>query len=313
GIPISKLGSLEFIETLLRKIALRDGFGGILAQGVFEAAASLGPEAKEQAEMAGYQSEPGLYPWYGPKLYITNALLHAMEPRTPMQQAHEVALLLTKWAATMNNIGYVSSQDFRSIARRFWGGELAADFSTYDGKALAAKMIQDRQYAKECLILCDFLWPVIDLEHTEGHMGDPTLESKLLSAVTGEEVDEEGLYRIGARVFNLQRAILVREGRQGRDFDKLPETCHTVPIEYDHANPDCIAPGKDGEVISLKGTVVDRGKFEKMKDEYYQLRHWDVATGLQTRASLEELELKGVADDLEQRELLGPLRRRGRP
>jgi aldehyde:ferredoxin oxidoreductase len=135
-------------------------------------------------------------------------------------------------------------------------------------------------------------------------VGDPTLESKLLSAVTGKEVDEGGLYKIGERVFNLQRAILVREGHRGRDFDKLPNSCHNLPLEYDHANPQCLVPGKDGEVISLKGAVVDRGAFEKAKEEYYQFRRWDVATGLQTRANLEELELDEVARDLERRGLI---------
>jgi aldehyde:ferredoxin oxidoreductase len=135
-------------------------------------------------------------------------------------------------------------------------------------------------------------------------VGDPTLESKILSAVTGQEVDEEGLYRIGERIFNLHRAILVREGHRGRDFDILPDYLHTMPFEYDLPNPDGIVPGKDGEVISRKGAVVDREAFEKMKDEYYQLRQWDVATGLQTRSKLEDLDLKEVAEDLEQRGLL---------
>jgi aldehyde:ferredoxin oxidoreductase len=39
-----------------------------------------------------------------------------------------------------------------------------------------------------------------------------------------------------------------------------------------------------------------------MKDEYYQLRQWDIATGLQTRAKLAQLGLRGVAQGLEHRE-----------
>jgi len=49
--------------------------------------------------------------------------------------------------------------------------------------------------------------------------------------------------------------------------------------------------------------VVDREEFERMKDEYYQLREWDVATGLQTKAKLEELDLHEVAQDLGRRGL----------
>jgi aldehyde:ferredoxin oxidoreductase len=35
-----------------------------------------------------------------------------------------------------------------------------------------------------------------------------------------------------------------------------------------------------------------------MKGEYYELRGWDVETGLPTRTKLEELQLHDVADDL---------------
>ena len=309
GIPISKLGSLEFIDTLVKKVSLRDGFGDLLAQGIVKAADVVGSGAREQMEFAGYLTEPGSM-IYDPRLYITTALLYAMEPRQPIQQLHEVGFVVPKWVAWVKELpgSYVSSEVLHAIARRFWGSELAADFSTYEGKALAVKKIQDRQYAKECLILCDFLWPITDLEYSEDHVGDPTLESKILSAVTGNEVDEEGLYTVGERVFNLQRAILTREGHRGRDFDSLPDRCYSMPLQYDVSTAECLVPGKDAELISRKGAVVDRERFERMKDEYYQLRQWDVATGLQTTAKLEALELKEVAQDLEQRGLMAPLR-----
>jgi aldehyde:ferredoxin oxidoreductase len=306
GIPISKAGSLEFIQTLVRKVSLRDGFGDILAQGIAKAADSIGPGAKEQLEIAGYLGNPKFKIYYGPRLYITNGLLYAMEPRMPIQQLHEVSNVVYKWVSCLKKTegAALSSDVIRAIAKRFWGSEIAADFSTYEGKALAVKMIQNREYAKECLILCDFLWPIMDLENSEDHVGDPTLESKILSAVTGNEVDERGLYEIGERVFNLQRAILVREGHVGRDFDTLPDFLFNMPLEHDQMNPECLVPGKDGEAISRKGSVVVREEFEKMKDEYYQLRGWDVATGLQSRAKLEELGLRDIADDLEQRGLI---------
>jgi len=44
--------------------------------------------------------------------------------------------------------------------------------------------------------------------------------------------------------------------------------------------------------------VVEREKFEQMKDEYYQIRGWDVPTGFQKRAKLEELGLGRVAEKL---------------
>ena len=69
-------------------------------------------------------------------------------------------------------------------------------------------------------------------------------------------------------------------------------------------DPELLSPGKGDEVVSKEGAVLDREKFESLKDEYYSLRGWDVATGLQTRAKLEQLGLGDMVDDLEQRGLI---------
>lgn len=307
GLPLSKIGSLEFMEALVRSIGLRRGFGHILAGGLRTAAESVGPEAVELTKRVGYLGMPEYQLLYDPRLYIPHALFYAMEPRLPMSQLHEYGVLMPKFAswAKKRPGAKVSPEVVRSIAKRFWGSEIAGDLSTYEGKALAARMIQDREMAKECLILCDMIWPVVDLDTSEDHVGDPALESRILSAVTGRDIDEEGLYEIGARVFNLQRAILVREGHRGRDFDQPPARCFEEPLKFDQVNPDCLVPGRNGEVLSRKGAVLDRGEFEKMKSEYYEIRGWDTATGLPTRASLQRLSLAEVAEDLEGRGQLG--------
>ncbi|MBW1855985.1 MAG: hypothetical protein JRJ00_15125, partial [Deltaproteobacteria bacterium] len=299
GIPISKLGSKEFIETLVKKIALREGFGDILAQGIYQAADYVGSEARKMITDYIYKAEQTVL--YGPRMYVTHGLFYAMEPRQPIQLLHETMWPALKWINRLNKPedgSYMSSDTIRNIGQRFWGSKSAADFSTYDGKALAAKMIQDREYAIECLILCNMLWPIIDIEQSDDHIGDPSLESKLFSAVTGRDLDEFDFYRIGERVFNIHRAILVREGHRGRKDDRLAEFNYSVPLEADALNPDCLVPGNDGEVISRKGCVVDREKFESMLGEYYQLRGWDNSTGLQTRTKLEELNLEDISSDL---------------
>ena len=302
GIPLSKVGSWEYMEALVTKMSLREGFGDVLAQGIQRAADTLGAEAKEL--VADYVSKAGHLLTYCPRTFPVHGLLYAMEPRQAVNQLHEMGLVLFQWVNWANGLegAYLSSDVFRKIAARFWGSELAADFSTCDGKALAAAKIQDREYAKECLILCDFTWPVT---HTLSgdHVGDPSIDSKMLSAITGTEVDEEELYYIGERVLNLQRAIHIREGHRGRESDQIPDAFFTIPLKGHAMNPECQAPGKNGEITSRTGMVVDREEFERMKDEYYQLREWDVATGLQTKAKLEELDLHEVAQDLGRRGL----------
>ena len=299
GMPLTKMGSREFIETFLHRVCHREGFGDVLAEGTHRAAESLGPRAQEL--ITDYMTWTGYNPVYGGRLYVTTALLYAMEPRLPIQQLHEISPLNMMWMMGLAGAEhvYITSDVLRAIGRRFWGSEVAADYSSYEGKALAAAMIQDRQYAKECLVLCDFLWPIFHSQFSDDHVGDPSLESQVLSAVTGMELDEQGLYRIGERVFNLQRAIRAREGHSGRESDCIEEFNFTVPLKGDFGNPECIVPGQDGTPFSRKGMVLEREKFEQMKDEFYQVRGWDVATGLQRRSQLEALDLKEVADTLE--------------
>ena len=42
---MSKMGSVEFIDGLVKMIALRQGFGDVLARGLARAAAALGGQA----------------------------------------------------------------------------------------------------------------------------------------------------------------------------------------------------------------------------------------------------------------------------
>jgi aldehyde:ferredoxin oxidoreductase len=50
--------------------------------------------------------------------------------------------------------------------------------------------------------------------------------------------------------------------------------------------------------------VVERDKFEKMMDEYYTVRGWDVKSGLQKKERLEQLELSDMVPDLRKKGLM---------
>jgi aldehyde:ferredoxin oxidoreductase len=310
GIPLSRIGSLEFIEELVRKIALRQDFGDMLARGTLKAAQALGSGAEKA--LSDYLFRDGTSTAYGPRMYITNALIFALEPRQSFPISGEVGRTVVRWLDWVNKDkdaeagdgdtlfparlpsgGELSGDDVCFIARNFWGGEAAADFSNYRGKALAAKMIQDRHYVKESAILCNFSWHVAAIEILR-----PEVIAELLSAVTGERYDRESVYRLGERIFNLQRAIRIRERQSGREDDTLPEFWHTTPLRKSFLNPKLLAPGPSGQPIMRKGSVLDRNRFELMKDEYYRLRGWDVATGLPTESKLAELGLTDVASEL---------------
>jgi aldehyde:ferredoxin oxidoreductase len=303
GLPLSKYGSWEFIETLVKKISRREGFGDVLAQGVPQAAESMGGKAKEL--VTDYLDKNGQNMVYGPRLYNVTGILYATEPRMALPVLHEMTMPLGKWKEWVKGVkgSYMSYDRLREIGKRFWGSELAFDCSTYDGKAITAKKIQDKIHAEESLILCAFFYPLRASEATETHECDPSIESRLYSAVTGNETSEDELNKIGERIFNLERAVLTREDPRGRKFDEIPEFNFTVPLNGEHGNPEVLAPGKDGKPITKKGHVVPREEFARMMAEYYELRGWD-KTGLQTKQRLAELGLDDIARELAKRGLV---------
>ena len=305
GLPMSEIGSLAFIEKLASKIAHRDGFGDILAGGLLRAGKRLGREAEglftESVSGVGFGAS------YSPREYVTNALLYALEPRQPMAMLHEVSFHIARWLLhrIRPELSPTSAEVFRASATRFWGSDKAWDLTTYEGKATAARKIQDRTFAKDSLVLCDFAWPVMDSFHTPDHVGDPTLESRLFTAVTGVETDEAGLNRYGERIFNLQRGVLLREGWKPGESDVPAEFNFTRPVETDPLNPKLLVPGPTEEPVSVKGNVLDREKYEEMRKEFYALRGWNPETGLQKVETLEQLGLSDMTEVLKDRGLMG--------
>jgi aldehyde:ferredoxin oxidoreductase len=304
GLPLSKIGSAEFIEALTRMIALREGFGDWLAQGTMKAAELVGGQARE---IVGdfIMNSASENKDYDPRLFLHNALIVATEPRRPIHQLHEGAIPALEWLRWVEGKenSYVTDETIRNIAERYWGSTAAADYSSYEGKALASKRIQDRTYALESLILCNQRWPMIPFPVVD-EIGGPGLASQIYSAVTGQETDETEMEKAGERIFNMQRAVMLRQGWGGREGDRLLASFHDVPIQEAFLNSECIVPGQNGEQVSRRGAVVESDKFEQLKSEYYELRGWDVASGLPTRAKLKDLQLEDIASDLATRGLL---------
>jgi aldehyde:ferredoxin oxidoreductase len=215
---------------------------------------------------------------------------------------HEISWLTGLWVMNQANPDFspVTSEVFRAAATRFWGNEKAWDLNTHEGKAMAAAKIIDRTYVKDSLLLCDSSWPIMVSWNTPDGVGDCTLESRIFSAVTGIVTDEAELNRYGERIFNLQRGVLLREGRHPKSDDVPAEFNFTDPVETVFMNPDVIIPGKGQDIVSRKGLTLDPDVFETMRKEFYDLRGWDSESGLQKARALEHLGLDDLAKDLKQ-------------
>ena len=292
GLPLSKIGTREFLEKLLHSIAYREGFGDILAEGLVRAGEKVSGKARA---MFSHSVAPiGQHDLAPPRAIVVNALLYPMEPRVHQPIIHETSFVRGAWSQNQvqASLTPVTTKVFHDVARAFWGSDAAGDLSSYEGKALAATKIQNRTYIKDSLGLCDFAWPITYSFTTPNYVGDPDLEAKIFTAVTGiagEEID-----RYAERIANLQRAILVREGRKLPEADFPPEFNFTEPLPGGPRGQPVMVPGPGETAVDVTGRTLDRGKFISMLKEYYRLRGWDETTGLPRPETLAALGL----DDL---------------
>ena len=300
GIPFTADPGEEFVRALFDKVAFREGFGDILAEGTVRAAKKMGLyDALCNEELAEFLAIPAefLASWcsYGghgfcgecdPRHWTAMGLYNAVH--------HRASGATSYW-----KLAYYSSLPIdlqRAIAAQAYGSEEAihpkGEPKYCQAEARAAAIEAQRCCVNDALTVCAWSWPMIVSPYQESipaYIGDTSLESKLFSAATGIDTTEKELNRAGERIHNLMRAVMVREmgTRDMRhDHDVLPEHFFINPSPSSNAPP------------------VDRKRFDALLSMYYQLKGWD-EDGLPTRTKLEEMDLKDVAGDLEKHGLLG--------
>jgi aldehyde:ferredoxin oxidoreductase len=292
GLPLSEIGTREFLEKLLYKIAHREGFGDILAEGMMRVRDKVSERARA---LFPYSVAPvGQHDGVPPRAFIAHALLYPFETRMHPITVHEFAYLRMPWMMHQDDPKStpISPEVFLKIARLFWGSEAAADQTTYEGKAMAARNIQNRTYLRDSLGLCDFVWPITYSLTTADGIGDPELEEKIFHAVTGIDASELNTY--AERIFNMQRLIRVREGHTVPEDDYPPEYNFTEPLKLSIHGGKMIMPGPGARPVDMTGNVIDRDKFAAMLKEFYQLRGWDEKSGLPTRETLVKLGMEDM-------------------
>jgi aldehyde:ferredoxin oxidoreductase len=126
--------------------------------------------------------------------------------------------------------------------------------------------------------VCDQVFPLIFHASSGDGYADVDAEARLFSEATGIPMSRADLDDVGARIFHLERAIMVREGR----IRSLDEEAARYFFKPDR-----------------QGIPLDVEKFRDLLDEFYPLRGWDPKTGWPTRETLEEYGLMEVADELD--------------
>jgi aldehyde:ferredoxin oxidoreductase len=306
GLAVEEMGTDAWIENLGALICSRRGVGDLLAEGSRRCTKAMGAEDLIDGMVTGTGFDAD---FYTPRLFLAHAPVYATEPIYPITQLHRISFPMLKWMiwyGTEGMMGFLDTDKLRTLARTFWGSEEAMAFDTPDKKAEAAIVNQNRCYAMENMVFCDWFWPIEFSANSATGVGDPGLEARLFSALTGVDMDLQGYLRSGERSVNLCRAIYLREGRRGRAGDVLEPFNHSVPLAGQDPpiglfNPELFVPMSDGEIRSRLGSIVEPATFKRIMDDYYRGRGWDLATGFFTRECLERLDLTDMVPELEKK------------
>ncbi len=286
-----------FLNVLLRKIAFREGeLGDALADGSCYAAERLFggkgaplldriyPRRFGQTNHWNGHWGTGGNPYF--PFWLVPVLQWVVDSRDPASDStHQFTEHVLRYLPEHGpERGPLTFEQARAVCEQVYGTPYACDPTpTYEhpeARALPAIFHHNRGMLVESLVLCDREHTRVFSMLTEDRKADTALMSKLFSACTGCETSERELDLGGERVFNLLRAIDIRNHGRSREVDWQVAQSLTFPAFTD-------------------GVVLDLEQFAPMLDTYYRLRGWDPATGYPTRAKLEALELGEVADELE--------------
>jgi len=279
----------DYIVDIMRRMAFQEGELG--------AALAAGP--------AGYALKMGFYDDLNTKetchMYPHGATQHHYDKGQIGSLMH---LAFNRDPATQDASRYGSSSGLphdqtAAIGKDFFGGDWVDPVGTCSPmnptKAKVAAFGVEEKLLKDSLTLCGRLFPIHFSPLKErGYKGDPTLESQMYSAVTGDDKSYDELLLAGNRIATLLRAI------NTMDLNTVNQrSTHDIIPEYMFADFNGVqAFTKEGR------TYLDRADWEVAKDQFYDQMGWDKATGAPTRTRLEQLGMKDVADKLQAKQLL---------
>jgi aldehyde:ferredoxin oxidoreductase len=251
-------GNADSVIQLLPKIAYRQGFGDLLAEGSLRASKNIkGSEACLRVTKG--QEISALY--LGPSMNVSHAIAYATSTRGADHLRGGVKL---------HSIGLPRLKEILGSEEAVL--RLVTEPRSTEGKGVLLALDQDFCAFFNSLEVCS--WILGDF--LQGLSPDDMAE--LFSTVTGVDMNGDDLMKIGERIYNVERAFNIREGMSRKD-DTLPE------IFFDERQN------------TWGHTGISEVAFQKMLDEYYEFRGWD-EDGMPTKEKLVELGLGDIVEQL---------------
>jgi aldehyde:ferredoxin oxidoreductase len=238
-----RFGDHKAMIRLVEMIARREGFGDVLAEGSRRAAQKMGRDTERYAVQAKGQE----YPMHDPRWQFGLGIGYATSPTGAdhMHNFHDSSLESEASVARMKSFGVFTEPVERTTLPSV--------------KPVLAATIIRQQVMNNCVGVCMFL--PYRLAHFR----------QIVSSVTGWDVSDVELLRVGERALALARLYNAREGFTPADDTHPPR--FTEPL---------MQAGEEGASIPEE-------QMREAVDLYYELQGWDRETGAPTRAKLIEL------------------------
>ena len=224
GIPMT-WGNHEGMVQMLHKIAHREGFGAILADGVKKASERIGKGSDAFAlHVKGLD-----FTAIEPRAFFHVALAYAVND---MGADHE--RIHVPYAPVLSLVDEQILRDLPFDMKGAWNRQ------SPEGKGHLVKWLYDTRAVLNCLETCVFT--------NRGKLYvDFRPYAKALTAATGVQFTHKDLMKAGERVINLERSFNVREGARRKD-DTLPQRFLREPLP---------AGGSKGKVVPLEEMITD--------------------------------------------------------
>jgi len=253
-------GDAGVVLHLMKKIAYRQGFGNILAEGSTRASEILG---RDSGYYAISQKKQDLYE------NIRGANAWALGTTTSTRGGGH-----TTGAIWFETVGGLNVEK----AKKIFGVDTVDKPLAYEGKARMVTYQEALHRTINCLGVCIYNTITFNMDFLDL----PEL-AELYSSATGIEISPEDFKRHAMKQINLEKALNLRFTEFDRKDDLPPPRELNEPIQ---SGP-------------VKGWQIDVKEYNKMLDEYYDLHGWDRSTSFPKRQTLIDLGLESVAHDLE--------------
>lgn len=264
-----KWGDEPLIFELLRKIAHREGFGDLLAEGPVEMVRRIGKGSQEYLAYNRGLETNSRDPRTRWDVWSFGFLINArggdhLRVQSPAENLRE--------SAPEGEYFYELSPPEKVVARIDIFPDWKQEIFDFERNTVSiphmAAWCQDLMNIVNSLGIC-IRPPVL-------HSLGPTIYSRLLTTLTGIEFSPEDVRKAGERITNIQRIFNFKAGEKREDMKYGPKF-YNMPI---------------------KGRRLDKDKVDEVLDEYFRVRNWDPKTALPTAEKLRELNLGKLGSNL---------------